>query len=224
MPAPKKPSARALREATELNEAALQLYGEWEIEEAILGFEKAVQRDPDNPDYHLNLARAHARASQFHRAMEALGEFLRTSTDEALSDRFEHMFSSAMDDVESTMIETMREKGLPVPTIGKAIQMWLEYRISLGRSALEMKKPAGWSAALHYAVEKVNLADIKLDPLAEAYGVKPQLVKTRYGSLVSTLDLMPGDYRYFTGEDNPLDKLADAAQALDDIYNQFREE
>jgi hypothetical protein len=50
------------------------------------------------------------------------------------------------------------------------------------------------------------------------------MVKERYKALVTTLDLMPGDYRYFTGDENPLDKLADAAQALDDIYNQFREE
>jgi hypothetical protein len=34
---------------------------------------------------------------------------------------------------------------------------------------------------------------------------------------------MPADYRYFTGEDNPLDKLVEAAQMLDELEMRFRE-
>jgi len=220
----KRPTAKALREAAELNEAALQLYAEWEIDDAIIGFEKAIQRDPDNSDYHLNLARAHARASRFHNAMESLGAFLRTATDEALTERFEHMFSSAMDDVESQMIEQMRADGATVQAIGKAIQMWLEYRISIGRRALDQREPGAWSAALHYAVQKVNLEEVKAQKLATLYNAKERTLKKRYDDLVATLDLMPGDYRYFIGQENPLDKLADAAQALDEIYSRFRDE
>jgi hypothetical protein len=34
---------------------------------------------------------------------------------------------------------------------------------------------------------------------------------------------MPADYRYFTGDDNPLDKLVEAAQMLELLERRFQE-
>ncbi|MCP4358102.1 MAG: hypothetical protein GY796_08830 [Chloroflexi bacterium] len=44
------------------------------------------------------------------------------------------------------------------------------------------------------------------------------------GILVHTLDLMPADYRYFTGEENPLDKLVEATQLLEELERQFQDD
>jgi len=41
---------------------------------------------------------------------------------------------------------------------------------------------------------------------------------------VQTLDLMPADYRYFTGEKNPLDKLVEAARLLEELDRNFQDD
>jgi hypothetical protein len=33
---------------------------------------------------------------------------------------------------------------------------------------------------------------------------------------------MPADYRYFAGENNPVDKLVEAARMLEDLDNKFQ--
>jgi len=40
--------------------------------------------------------------------------------------------------------------------------------------------------------------------------------------LVKTLDVMPCDYRYFRGDQNPLDKLVEAASMLEELEERFR--
>jgi len=35
--------------------------------------------------------------------------------------------------------------------------------------------------------------------------------------------VMPCDYRYFTGQENPLDKLVEAAELLEQLEVRFRE-
>jgi hypothetical protein len=40
--------------------------------------------------------------------------------------------------------------------------------------------------------------------------------------LVKTLDVMPCDYRYFRGDQNPLDKLVEAAAMLEELEERFR--
>jgi hypothetical protein len=35
---------------------------------------------------------------------------------------------------------------------------------------------------------------------------------------------MPADYRYYSGDENPLDKLVEAAQLLDEIYEDFQKD
>ena len=113
---------------------------------------------------------------------------------------------------------------MPVAQIGKGIQMWLEYRITVGRRPLRTPKPELWAAAIAYAVSKVNFVNLKRAEIAAVFEVNPKSLKTKYDELVRTLDLMPADYRYFTGEENPLDKLVEAAQLLEELDRQFQDE
>jgi tetratricopeptide (TPR) repeat protein len=213
----------ALRNPVQFNEDGLQYFGQWELEKAIESFRGATSGDPDNPEYHLNLARAYARSGDYQEAMRSLGEYLRTETDEDVAARYERLFSSALDSVEEVLIAKMRELEMPLPQIGKGIQMWLEYRITLGRKPLQVEAPELWAAGLTYAVTKINLAEIGPEHIASFYGIKEHDLREKYRELVSTLDLMPADYRYFTGDENPLDKLVEAAQLLEEIYDRFHE-
>jgi len=36
------------------------------------------------------------------------------------------------------------------------------------------------------------------------------------------LDIMPCDYRYFRGDENPLDKLVEAAVMMEELEERFR--
>jgi hypothetical protein len=211
------------REAQALNEKGLQQYQRWEIEEAMESFEKATKLVPTNPDYHLNLARALARFGNYDRALKALGEFVRYESDVRLVDRFEMLFAKAMDEVETLITEKMTKKGIPLDEIGAAIQMWLEYRIALGRRPLSIRKPQSWAAALDYTVRKVNFRDAILKDLTRIYVVSESSIRNHHKDLVETLDIMPCDYRYFRGKNNPLDKLVEAATMLEELERRFRE-
>ena len=103
------------------------------------------------------------------------------------------------------------------------MQMWLEYRIAIGRQSLPLRKPETWSAALDYTVRKVNLYPITQKDIASMYRVSQNTLRTRFNDLVSTLDVMPCDYRYFIGKQNPLDKLVEAAELLEKLDQRFRE-
>jgi tetratricopeptide (TPR) repeat protein len=210
--------------AAEQNKAGLAFFSAWEIERSIGAFKAATSADPDNPEYHLNLARAYARGGDYAQAMHSLGEYLRSETQDDVAARYERLFSSALDDVEASLTEVMPRLDMPMQQIGKAIQMWLEYRITIGRRPLHVPQPEQWAAALTYAIAKVNLAGPKLARVADAYQVNERSVKEKFDEVVKTLDLMPADYRYFTGEENPLDKLVEAAQRLEELDRQFRED
>ncbi len=172
----------------------------------------------------MNLARTQARAGNYGEAMQALGQYLHTEKDQKIAGRYERLFSSALDEVEELLIQVMRQMKMPVQQIGKAMQMWLEYRITIGRQPLRAPKPALWSAAITYAIVKVNFLDASRAQVAQRYGVSESSLKQKYNDLVQTLDLMPADYRYFTGDKNPLDKLVEAAQLLEDLDRQFQED
>lgn len=217
------PDTGTFHNAVEFNENGLQYFGQWELEKAIESFRDATNGDPENPEYHLNLARAYARSGNYQEAMRSLGEYLRTETDEDVAARYERLFSSALDSVEEILIEKMRELEMPLPQIGKGIQMWLEYRITLGRKPLHIQQPELWAAGLAYAVVKINLVEMSPGQIAGTFDVSERALREIYLELVSTLDLMPADYRYFTGEENPLDKLVEAAQLLEEIYGRFHE-
>jgi hypothetical protein len=47
-------------------------------------------------------------------------------------------------------------------------------------------------------------------------------VRAYHNDLVQALDIMPCDYRYFRGEENPLDKLVEAAAMLEELEERFR--
>lgn len=219
-----RPKPQRVEHAAKQNEVGLQHYGAWELQEAIAAFKNATAADPDNSEYHLNLARAYARSGDFGQALESLGDYLHNETDEKVAARYERLFSSALDDVEELLIENMNALDMPVPLIGKAIQMWLEYRITVGRRQLRIPKPALWAAALTYAVTKVNMQEISRSDVARQYGISERALATKYKELVDCLDLMPADFRYFAGEENPLDKLVEAAQQLEEMYGRFYEE
>ena len=86
------------REAAQKNREGLEHFKNWEIDQAVEAFTAATRAASDNPEYHLNLARAYARSSNYHQAMSALGDYLRTETDDKVAERFERMFSSALDE------------------------------------------------------------------------------------------------------------------------------
>lgn len=215
-------SAPDKRRAAQLNEEGLLHYRHWEVEDAVQTFRQAAELNPDQPDYHLNLARALARFGDYEGTLRALGEFLRTESDPVLTERFERLFGNAMDEVETLLTEVMTQHDLPLDVIGAAIQMWMEYRIAVGRHTHDVSDPAPWAAALDLTVRKVNFRDAPLREIAEWYNAQQSAVRKRHMDLVTTLDVMPCDYRYFRGDENPLDKLVEAAAMLEELEERFR--
>lgn len=219
----KKVSAADRSKAQEYEKQGLQAYQEWDIERAVQCFEAAARLIPDEPDYLLHLARVLARSGDFDRALRSLADFMRLEPNSPLTERFEPLFASGMDEVELTLTDRMTAAGMPLEEVGAAIQMWLEYRIALGREPLIMRKPETWAAALDYTVRKVNLRPVRRQEVAALYGVSEAALRERHDDLVRTLDVMPCDYRYFTGKENPLDKLVEAAELLEQLEARFQE-
>ncbi len=87
----------------------------------------------------------------------------------------------------------------------------------------DWEKSETWAAALDYTVRKVNLRPIRRRKIAAFYGVSDGAVRDRHNELVRVLDVMPCDYRYFTGKENPLDKLVEAAELLELLEARFQE-
>lgn len=214
--------APILQKARKANALGLQQYERWEIDEAIESLNEAIRLNPEEPQYHLNLARALARYGDFDASRRALGSYIRYEPDKELSERFEQLFGEGMDEVETMLTQQMRKKNVALEVIGAAVQMWLEYRICLGRRPLVIRKPETWAAALDYTIRKVNFTELSQRDIADLYGVSPSTVRAYHNDLVQTLDIMPCDYRYFRGEENPLDKLVEAATMLEELEERFR--
>jgi tetratricopeptide (TPR) repeat protein len=206
-----------------LNQQGLKAYADWDIEEAVKRFRAAVDAAPDVSEYHLNLARALSRGGDYDQALRALAHFLRLEPDSEVSGRFERLFASGLDEPESILTERMSDAGMPIELIGAALQMWLEYRIAIGRQPLPLRKPEMWAAALDYTTRKVNLYPVTQREISELYGVSQGTLRNRFSDLVAELDVMPCDYRYFIGEKNPLDKLVEAAELLEELESRFQE-
>jgi len=209
--------------AEEYEKQGLKAYETWDIDQAIECFQAATDLATDEPAYLLQLARALARSGDFDRALRALASFMRLEPESPLADRFAQLFGSGMDKVEVLLTDKMTAAAMSIEEIGAAIQLWLEYRITLGRNPLILRKPATWAAALDYTVRKVNLYPVRRKEIADFYGVSETAVRDRHNDLVQTLDVMPCDYRYFTGRENPLDKLIEAAELLEQLETRFRE-
>jgi tetratricopeptide (TPR) repeat protein len=221
--AKKRASKEDRRKAREYEQQGIDAYEGWSIDEAVKHFTAASRLIPDEPEYLLQLARALARSGDFDKALRALADFIRLEPESPLADRFEQLFASGMDQVEQLLTEKMTTAELPIEEIGSAIQMWLEYRISLGREPLVVRKPETWAAALDYTIRKVNLRPVKRKRIAAFYSVSDASVRDRHNDLVELLDVMPCDYRYFVGKNNPLDKLVEAAELLEQLEARFRE-
>ncbi len=212
------------KKAEALYRRGVEAYRAWNIEDAIEALQEAVQLQPRRAAYHIALAQALARYGDFDRALRELANYLRLKPDSPIAPRIEQLFARGMDPVEEVLTRKMKAARLPLSLIGAAIQMWMEFRIVLGEEPLVVPKPAAWAAALDYTVRKVNLRDIALSEIAAYYGVSPDTVRKHHKRLVEMLDIMPCDYRYFTGEDNPLDKLVEAAELLEALEDRFRRE
>lgn len=209
--------------AERLNEEGLEQYEQWETDAAIKSFEQAIRLVPDDSDFYLNMARALARSGDYERALRALGEFIRyEKEDTALVERFEALFANALDSVERLITSKMTKAGLSLEKVGAAIQMWLEFRITLGRRPLNIRKPEVWAAALDYTIRKINFQELTQKQISVVYGISERALRMRFRDLVETLDIMPCDYRYFRGKDNPLDKLVEAAIILEKLEERFQ--
>lgn len=219
----KKQASKGRRKAKELGKRGSQAYQAWDMGQAVQYLQEASRIAPNEPDILLHLARALVRSGDFDQALRALAGFMRLEPESPLADRFEQLFASGMDEVEQTLTERATAAGLPIEIIGAAIQMWIEYRITLGREPLIIRKPETWAAALDYTVRKVNLHPVKRKEIADLYGISDGAVRDRHNDLLNALDIMPCDYRYFMGKENPLDKLVEAAELLERLEASFRE-
>lgn len=215
-------SPTALQRARKANVLGLQHYERWDIDEAIKSFNEAIRLSPEEAEYHLNLARALARYGDFDAARRALGSYIRFEPNKDLAERFEQLFGGGMDEVETLVTQKMTRKGIPLEVVGAAVQMWMEYRICIGRRPLVIRKPETWASALDYTIRKINFAELTQREIAELYGVSPSTVRAYHNDLIQALDIMPCDYRYFRGEENPLDKLVEAAAMLEELEERFR--
>lgn len=216
-------SSTARQQARRANALGLQHYERWEIDEAIRSFNEAIELEPEDAEFHLNLARALARYGDFDTAIRAVGSYIRFEPDRTLAERFEHLFGEGMDEVETLLTQQMNDQELPLEIIGAAVQMWFEYRICIGRRPLVIRKPETWASALDYTIRKVNFCELTQREIADLYGVSPSTVRSYHNDLVQALDIMPCDYRYFRGEENPLDKLVEAAAMLEELEERFRQ-
>jgi tetratricopeptide (TPR) repeat protein len=214
-------SADDQRRAVELNTRGLKHFRMWDMARAVADFEAAAHLAPRHADYWLNHARALVRSGDYDRALKSLAEFIRVEKDPELVERYERLFANALDEVERLLTQKMTAAELPMEEIGAAIQMWLEYRITLGRQPLIIRKPETWAAALDFTIRRVNLKIVPAKDIAVCYGVSEQALHERHRALIKTLDIMPCDYRYFAGKDNPLDKLVEAAEMLAQLEEKF---
>ncbi len=221
---PSQPSAADRRKAESIYQEAMAAYDRWDVDTAIEKLEAALQLYPNNTDYHMSLAQSLARAGDFDRALRALANFLRLEPNSPVANRIEQLFASGMDPVEEALTNQMTAARQQLEMVGGAIQMWMEFRIGLGKESLNIPKPETWAAALDYTVRKVNLREVSLSKLAKLYGISPDTLRKHHRTLVEMLDIMPCDYRYFTGNQNPLDQLVEAAELLEKLEVRFQTE
>ncbi len=221
---PAQSAAVKRRKAQALCDAAIAAYERWDVADAIKELEEVIVLYPDNATYHMQLAQALSRAGDFDRALRALANYLRLAPDSKVADRIQQLFASGMDAVEEHLTDKMTAAQMPIDMIGATIQMWVEFCIVLGEEPLIIPKPEAWAAALDYTVRKVNLRDVPMEKLADYYGISPDTLRKHHTTLVERLDVMPCDYRYFTGDQNPLDKLVEAAELLDKLEARFHSE
>ena len=211
--------------AAHLCEIGLAHLQAWEVEEAIEALKGAIALDDTQADYYLHLAQAYIRVGDYESMRQALGNFMFLEPDQDLAERFQAIFSSGLDLVEQTLTTVMPEHHVPLLVVGAALQMWVDFQVACGRHPLPISDTrtdaAKWAAALDYTIRKVNIHDAGLKEIALWYATKPSIIAENHRRLVNTLDIMPCDYRYFRGPQNPLDKLVEAAIVLETLEERF---
>jgi len=218
-----KISRVAKAKADQYFQEGVNFYRQWDVELAIKSFEAAIILDNTDADYFLYLAQAYVRLGNYSAMRRALGRFIQLEPNPVITDRYEALFGSALDAVERILTEVMSQHDVPLAVVGAAIQMWVEFRIAWGRHPLNIAglKPKTWGAALDYTIRKVNFHEKTYEELAQWYGISSEAVRQHHKLLLETLDIMPCDYRYFRGPENPLDKLVDAAMQLEELEERF---
>jgi len=218
-----KISQGAKDKAAQLCQEGLDYYKHWDIERAIETFQSAIALNGQEADYFLYLAQAYVRLGDYEGMRRALGRFIHLESDARLTERFEMLFGNMMDEVETLLTQIMTQHDVPLEVIGSAMQMWLEFRVTMGRKriALDGAQPREWAAALDYTVRKVNFHEAPVEQIAHWYTVSSAVIREKYAILIETLDVMPCDYRYFRGLENPLDKLVEAANMLEKLEERF---
>ena len=98
-----------------------------------------------------------------------------------------------------------------------------DYRVTVGKGHLDLSHCEEWAAGLDHTVRKVNFEEVPVADIAAWYDTTETAVRSAHADLVKVLDIMPCDYRYFRGDDNPLDKLVEAALMLEDLERRFQE-
>ena len=219
-----QPGASNKRKAELLYQEALEAYQRWDVDHAVETLEQALELAPDMPSYHMVLAQSLSRAGDFDRALRALANFLRLAPESPVASRIEQLFASGMDPVEEMLTKRMTAQPIPKEIICPPMQKWPEFNISLGEEILPIPKPGTWAAALDYTVRKVNLRDVPMDNVAQYYGISAETLRKHHKTLVESLDIMPCDYRYYSNEENPLDKLVEAAELLEQLETRFSQE
>lgn len=219
---PREISATDKLRAQSLNRTGLEHYERWELESATTLFQEAVRLDDTEPEYHLNLARTQVRLGDYELMLQALGDYIRTEKNEEMINRYEALFSNALDEIETRLTTVMPQENIPLEMVGAAIQMWVEYRVTIGKQHLDLSHPEEWAASLDHTVRKVNFKEVPPEKIAEWYDTTEAAVRHGHHELVKTLDIMPCDYRYFRGKENPLDKLVEAAMMLEELEERFR--
>lgn len=215
---------KQLDKAQALSDHGLAHYASWELSEAIDHLRDAVRLAPSRADHHLNLARALARAGDYDLALKSVADFLAHEGSGPTAARLQRVLSSGLDKVEKVLTTKMSARGAALDEIGAALQMWLEFRIAMGRGPIAKSTPQAWSAALDYTIQKINYHEADLDSLSSHYGSTDATVRRRHRALLQALDLMPCDYRYFIGRENPLDKLVEAAAMLEELGRRFTQD
>jgi hypothetical protein len=218
-----KVSKVAKAKAAQLCKEGLTHYRNWDVERAVEIFKAASVLDSTNADAFLYLAQAYMRLGDYKAMRSALGRFIHLETDETLIDRFEIFFGSQMDQVETLLTQVMTRQEIPLEVVGAAIHMWLEFRLAMGRKSINMAglKPQVWAGALDYTIRKINFVEVNFEKIAEWYDVSPEAINHHHQILIEVLDIMPCDYRYFRGQENPLDRLIEAAMILEELEERF---
>lgn len=215
----------ARAKAAQLSKQGLKYYNNWDIERAVESFKAAITLHKNNGDYHLYLAQCYARLGDYEAMRKSLGRFLHLESDPDLVDRYEHLFGNALDDVEQILTQVMTQHTVPIGVVGAAMQVWFDFKIAMGRQAINLggAKPRAWAASLDYTVRKINFYDVTAEELSAWYDISPEAVMQQHGQIIDMLDIMPCDYRYFRGKENPLDKLVEAAILLEDLEARFHQ-